>query len=232
MTPLTADLDDLTRGSEEVVRVLAADPDIKRYIDAHRTPPRPYCGNGTIRLVLLGQDPTVGVEGSRDAVKTVLNLDRGGSLRTFLGAVCQELDLSLEENVYATNVCKNFFTQPPTAVTDIDLIATCAPHWMSLLRQELAWFPQVAVLSLGKPVLSALVRPGFTQDVKPYWGYRPGWSANGFGSFRLVSAGESAIDRAFFPFIHLNTRNEPFYSTRFKDCLAFVRDRLNEEAKA
>lgn len=227
MTVTPAMIDDLMRRSEAVVSTLAGDAVVGGYVEAVRPLPRPFVGTGEIKLVILGQDPTVEREESRESVTTVLNLDRGGSLRTFLdGKVCKGLGLKLEENVYATNVCKNFFTASPKDVKEPNLIAVSAPHWLALLREELAWFPNAAVISLGEPVLSALVCAGFTQDVKAYWGYRADWQATGFESFRMVEAGEASIERPFFPFIHQWSQTQKFYTARMDQCLAFIRTRM------
>lgn len=226
MTVPPAMLDELMLRSEAVVRTLVGDPMVGRYVDASRPLPRPFQGTGEIRLVILGQDPTVERSESRDRVTTVLNLDRGGSLSTFLaGTVCAGLGLKLNENVYATNVCKNFFTESPKDVKQPNLIAATAPHWLPLLREELGWFPNAAVISLGEPVLSALVNSGSSKDVKGYWGYRTDWQAMGFDSFRMVEASEASIERPFFPFIHQWSRTQPFYAARMSHCLAFLRTR-------
>ena len=92
MTVTPAMIDDLMHRSEAVVRTLVGDPVVGRYVDGPRPLPRPFQGTGEVRLVILGQDPTVERGESRDRVTTVLNLDRGGSLRTLLaGTVCAGL---------------------------------------------------------------------------------------------------------------------------------------------
>ena len=76
-------------------------------------------GHGGIQLVVLGQDPTVKNAEARGRITTVLNLDKPGSLRSYLQRVCAGLGARLDENVYATNVIKNFFTMPPTTVKEV-----------------------------------------------------------------------------------------------------------------
>jgi uracil-DNA glycosylase len=197
--------------------------------------PRPFLGGGEIELVIIGQDPTVEKEATRKKVTTALMLDGKGHLPRFLSSVCEKLGFSLE-NVYATNVCKNFFKKTPTqikAASGIDVIGLSSPRWLPLLQEELAWFPKAAVLTLGEPVLQSLVRTGFSQDVKTYWGYRREWSRKGFDSFKPVIAEQSVIDRRFFPFVHLNTnrkgRSGAFYEARLNDYLAFIRDQIRQE---
>lgn len=238
MTVTTAMIDDLMLRSQEIVRRLANDLALNSYVDAELPLPRPFIGRGEIQLVIIGQDPTVENEASRKKIATALMLDGNGPLPRFLSSVCAKLGFSLE-NVYATNVCKNFFKQTPTQIKEarrIDVIGLSHRQWMPLLQEELAWFPNAAIISLGQPSLRCLVRPGFSHDVKSYWGYRQGWSKQGFDPFRPVIAEQSVIDRTFFPFVHLNTnrksRSGAFYKIRLNDYFDFIRDQIRKEANA
>ena len=176
MTVTKAMIDDLMSRSGEVVRTLASDSALRTHVDPDSSLPRPFCGSGEICLVIIGQDPTVENENTRKKVTTALMLDGKGHLTRFLATVSGGLGLTLE-NVYATNLCKNFFKRTPTQIEKteaVDVIAFERPHWLPLLRDELAWFPEAVVISLGEPVLRCLVRAGFAQNVKNYWGYKQG----------------------------------------------------------
>ena len=169
---------------------------------------------------------------------TALMLNGAGHVSRFLSNVSVRLGFSLE-NVYATNACKNFFKETPTQIkkkSGINVIGLSNPLWLPVLREELAWFPNAAVITLGEPVLQGLVRPGFSQDVKSYWGYRKGWSRKGFESFRPVVSEQTVIDRMFFPFVHLNTsrksKSVKFYEARFHDYIDFVRTQIGQETHA
>jgi hypothetical protein len=238
MSVTTAMIEDLMLRSKEVVRSLAGDVALKPYIDADSPLPRPFLGSGEIRLVILGQDPTVENLATRKKVTTVLMLDGKGHLPRFLSSVCERLGYSLE-NLYATNVSKNFFRETPTQIkgqTGIDVVGLTNPRWLPLLQGELSWFPKAAVLTLGEPILRSLVRPCYSQDVKTYWGYQREWLRKGFESFKPVTAEQSLIDRKFFPFVHLNTnrksRGGAFYQARCGDYLDFIRDQIREETHA
>jgi hypothetical protein len=100
---------------------LKRDERLGQYVDGTLPIPKPYRGSGEIKLIVLGQDPTVKAVQDREAIRTVLNLDRKGSVRTYLAGVCHDLGLQLAENVYATNLYKNFFIRPPTQITEIDV---------------------------------------------------------------------------------------------------------------
>lgn len=86
--------------------------EISSYIDTSLTPPDPFRGSGKIRLIILGQDPTVQDPEYRKKIKVTLLLNQPGGLRTYLEKVCKVLDIDLDENIYATNLLKNFFTVP------------------------------------------------------------------------------------------------------------------------
>jgi hypothetical protein len=129
---------------------------------------------GDIRLVIIGQDPTVQREKSRAAIATTLNLDRRGSLRTFLEALCADLNLALDLNVYATNAAKGFFKRPPTSIQEVNVLLESAPIWVPILQMELDRFPDAAILSLGEPVLTVLARDR-ALAMKDFWGYQRGW---------------------------------------------------------
>lgn len=80
-----------------------------RYGDGTLPVPEPYRGSGAIRLIVLGQDPTVKNPKGRRAIKAVLNVDRNRSVRAYLVDVCNGLGIQITENMYATNLYKNFF---------------------------------------------------------------------------------------------------------------------------
>jgi uracil-DNA glycosylase len=175
-------IDDLMLQSQEVVRTLASDRVLESYVDSELQLPRPFLGSGVIHLVIIGQDPTVENEKTRKKVTTALMLNGKGHLARFLSGVCESLVLSLK-NVYATNACKNFFKQRPAQIktkSGIGVIGLSNARWLPLLQEELAWFPNAAVLTLGEPVLRSLVLPGCSQEVKTYWGHRQGWTSKGF----------------------------------------------------
>ena len=84
--------------------------EISSYIDTSLTPPAPFRGGGEIKLIVLGQDPTVHNPKHREKLKVTLLLNQPGRLRTYIEDICNGLDIELDENIYATNLLKNFFT--------------------------------------------------------------------------------------------------------------------------
>ncbi len=208
---------------------LCLDPRLTGLAGTSRTIPRPFMGRGPIRLVVVGQDPTVQKESSRSSITTVLNLDRAGSLRAYLDSLCKALGVDLNSEVYATNLAKGFFTHPPTNILKDrgrDVLAETSSRWMPLLRDELAQFPDAPVVCLGEPVLPVLVAPGNPHTMRHYWGWRRDWKLKGCGPFATVNPTQSSLGRAFFPFVHQPTmrgsRHE-FYRSRRDEYLRFMR---------
>lgn len=79
----------------------------------------PHIGSGDIKLIILGQDPTVRNAAQRAKIKRTLNLDKGkGALRVYVERICASLGLSLD-NVYATNIYKYFYALPPADTFDV-----------------------------------------------------------------------------------------------------------------
>jgi len=212
----------------KVVEVLKADTEIGKYIDPSLPVPKPFVGTGDIRLVILGQDPTVDEMSTRQAITTVLMLDKKGSnLHQFITDICTSLHISLDKNAYATNVCKNFFTEPPKNVAATDLIGLSWPKWRPLLVEELARFPKAAILTLGKPILRVLVRDSAVKDLKHYWGHVGDKAMARHGEYRLVEVQHSRLGRPFFPFPHItNIRATELYRTHRDNYLSFVRKEI------
>ena len=205
---------------------IASNLDLSRHVDFNLPIPNVYRGKGDIKLIVLGQDPTVKNKSARAAIKTVLNLDKEGNLRSYIIRICNELGLSFEENIYATNYLKNFFIRPPTQFTTIDVFEAFSPYWLPLLREELEEFPKVPVITLGEPLLSAIVRGNASPHMRDYWGYRSNWNLGERGDFKYLEPADNILNRVIFPFPHQPSRGKLFYSDRFNDYMAFVNEQL------
>lgn len=96
-------------------------------------------------MIILGQDPTVQDPEYRKKIKVVLLLNQPGGLRRYLGKVCDALDIDLDENIYATNLLKNFFTIPPDKMRkqDPQFFQKAAGYWIPLLKEEIEEFDRV-----------------------------------------------------------------------------------------
>ena len=209
--------------AETVRAELARHPVAGLFLDTTLPIPRPYLGAGAIRLVIIGQDPTVQNAASRATIHTVLNLHKPGSLLRYLTTLCDDLGVSLRDEVYATNACKNFWTRPPTAIEEVDVLALSAPYWLHLLRAELDHFPDATVISLGQPVLAMLVQDGNSRLMRDYWGYHPRWQAGEFLPMHVIEADQSTVGRRIFPFVHQPSGAKLFYRARWAEYVEFVR---------
>lgn len=222
----------LMREAEDARSILAADPVVGQFVRRDAPIPSPFWGPGEIRLVVVGQDPTIkAAEKNPEAqyqVRTVLNLDRDGPLRKYVVELSEELGLTLE-NVYATNACKNPFTARPTTILEkvgVDVLEQSAAVWLPILARELARFSSAIVVSLGEPVLTMLVRSGSPRQMKWYWGHRPGWKNGHFDPMRSITRDQSNLGVPVFPFVHQPASTgvrSAFYRTRRGEYLEFVR---------
>jgi uracil-DNA glycosylase len=209
---------------------LANHPKVGRYVDAGLDIPKPYLGGSKagVRLVMVGQDPTIRNVAQREKITTVLNLDKSGALRKYAEKLCCGLGVGMSE-VYATNACKNFFTEPPTAIlarTKIDVLMETSLDWLPLLRAELNQFPDAVVVSLGQPVLTMLVRSGGARAMRHFWGYHSSWQRERvLLPLSCIQAQDSTLDRMVFPFVHQPcAQRSKFYQHRFQDYVIFIRE--------
>jgi hypothetical protein len=211
--------EDVVREAKTIREKLLNNVDQARYLDLQRDYiPVPKLGSGAIKLVIIGQDPTVKNEASRDAIKTVLNLDKKNSLYDYLSLIASRLGYDIEQNVYATNLLKCFFVAPPASLGAA--VREYTPHWVGLLRKELSSYPDAEVITLGEPVLDALVTDG-SRKVRNYWGYGGNNQAD-IINFRACEADSNLLNRRFLPFPHQPSIRKEFYHRHIEDYISFM----------
>lgn len=227
---MSMDLESLYPG---VLTALVADSQLSPYVNASLPIPKVHRGTGPIRLMILGQDPTVKDEVSRDQITKVLNLKGYGALHNYIKRVCLDLGLDLDQNVYATNYVKNFFTAPPTQIKQADVLALAAKYWLPLLRDELAQYPSVPIITLGLPLLTHLVVQGASPQVRDYWDYRGDWPLHPPVNWRYLEPHQNILDRIVFPLPHQPSyRSKEFYHKYLPDYLMFVKRIMERESKS
>lgn len=204
---------------------LASHPVLGSWVDTSLPPPTPMQGSGPIRLIVLGQDPTVKNPESRKDVKTVLNLDRGGSLRKYIEGICTSLSLDLDANVYATNYVNVFFTAPPASCRDPDILTIATESSLPLLLEELRPYAGVPVLTLGEPLLQQIVMGDAPRLVRDYWGYSDQWKTGHTEPFRHLAAADNRLQREVFPFPHQPSIIKAFYRDRLEHYLGYMREK-------
>jgi hypothetical protein len=201
--------------------------ELNQYIDFSLTPPSPFRGQGPIRLIVLGQDPTVQKPDYRKKIKVTLLLNQPGWLRTYLNKVCQRLGIDLDENIYATNLLKNFFSIPPDKMRkkDPSFFQKAAEHWIPLLKKEIAEFKNVPILPLGEPVLNCLTKSPARTLIRHYWGYEG--PARYGQNFAFIPPSENILSRIIFPFPHIPGLAHKFYRQQMDGYLAFMKEFIN-----
>ena len=113
------DIDTVVAEAENIRRQLIKENNFNDFIDAENEKiPKPYLLGKEIKLIIIGQDPTVRNENSRKDVTTVLNLNKeNGALFNYVNEIATRLNCDIHENVYATNLLKCFFTVPPVCIS-------------------------------------------------------------------------------------------------------------------
>lgn len=200
----------------------------KSFIDGSINVPVPFQGEGDIKLIILGQDPTVQNPEYRKKIKVTLLLNQLGGLRTYLRNICNGLGINLEKNIYATNLLKNFFTKPPDQIRkeNFEFMQLVAAYWIPLLIKEISVFPNIPVLTLGEPVLNCLLKTSDWVLIRNYWGYKG--PALYDENFIFISSEENVLNRNIFPFPYIHGLKHKFYLSQIGGYLKFMRKMTNQ----
>ena len=141
-------------------------------------------------------------------------------------AYCRK-ELDVDENIYATNLLKNFFTIPPDSMREKDpqFFQKAADYWIPLLKEEIKEFEKVPILPLGEPVLNCLVESPDWVLIRNYWGYEgPAQYGQNFGYIKQT---ENILSRIIFPFPHIPALTHKFYRQQMNGYLAFMKKHIN-----
>lgn len=174
-------------------------------IDINLDVVKPYLGSDVIKIIVIGQDPTIKNEKTRKNITCTLNLDKENSLKRYISDICTNLGLTIE-NVYATNLFKYFYTIPPAQTMDV-LYAHLEPN-LELLKEELSQYKGIPIITLGEPVLQLLTHP--KAKVREYWDYNPKTGESN-GNFTYSKANENKLGRDLYPFPHQPSIRKRFY---------------------
>jgi len=180
----------------------------------------PFRGNGEIKLIILGQDPTIKNVTSRKKITCTLNLDKNNALKTYVNRICSELDITID-NVYATNLFKYFYTERPAKTIDV-LINHLQPN-LDLLQRELSEFKNIPVITLGEPVLQLITNE--YEKVREFWDYNQKTKTTD-GRFTNSHAKDNQLNRDFFPFPHQPSIRKEFYKNTLTSYLQFVKTEM------
>ena len=180
--------------------------------------PKPHKGSGKMKLIIIGQDPTIRNEASRPLITEVLNLNKQDSLAKYIkNEICGGLGIDFED-VYATNLFKYFYTKPPQD-TKFVLWANLEPN-LSLLKKEISQYPNCPIITLGDPVFQ-LLSGNSKNRLSKLWGYQSKDKPSS-GDFQMEYV--EHFGRNIFPLPHLSSwQRIAFYKNTLKDYLKFVK---------
>jgi len=180
-------------------------------IYAKLDPVKPFVGNQKIKLIIVGQDPTIRNFSSRKNINISLNLDKPNSIHRYISnEICGNIGIDLQ-NIYATNLFKYFYVCPPS-----DTFHVLQQHLktnVKILLTELRHFKGVPIITLGEPVLKLLTNS--KSKMQYYWDYDRSKKASNL-NFKYCKGAETILNTEFFPFPHQPSysRNE-FYKNTF-----------------
>jgi len=221
---------DLERRCDEVLAAMKQDPHLSKYIDSQLKIPAVHRGTD-VRLIILGQDPTVKDDRSRKKIIKVLNLKGSGALHNYLTRICLELGIDLAKNVYATNYVKNFFNAPPTQIKQVDVLALAARYWLPVLYDELAQFPDVPIVTLGLPLLKQITVEGVNSEISHYWDHKKHWQIHAPMNWSYLEPHQSILNRNVFPLPHQPSfMRIKFYHNYLPDYLRFAKSKMKLKA--
>ncbi len=212
-------------------RTLLKDSVLSKDIDTNREFILPFSNAekiSDVKLIFIGQDPTVRNEEARKKIKVTLNLDKENSLKKYLKRICEILQVDIEHQVYATNLYKCFFKEPPA--NDETILTRHFKIWMDFLIYELKEFKNPFVITLGEPLIKQLIHSN-SKKVKYYWDYI-GQTKSG-GNFKYNEPSENYLQRRIYPIAHQPnwSRNE-FYKTYLNDYLTYLKRNENLKSNA
>lgn len=213
------DVDTIIRFSKGIRDKLKRELDfVENPIDDTLNPVKPYLGKGEIKLIIIGQDPTIKIEKQREKITCTLNLDKNGSLKKYIEEdICFDLGLTLD-NVYATNIFKYFYTKRPA--TTFNILQDHLKENLDLLVNELEQFQNATIITLGEPALKLL--EGTSSRVQFFWDYNQKTKKSN-GNFLFSHGMGNLLGRDFFPFPHQPSLIKPFYRDHIHQYIEFLK---------
>jgi len=213
--------DHFMRNATEIRNSLIVKSDNKyNPIDKNLSPIPPFYGTDDIKLIIIGQDPTIRNKEQRSKITITLNLKTPGSLLRYIqDDICSKLGISIE-NVYATDLFKYFYTKPP-ADTPRVLLQHFSEN-LKLLIEEINIFPGVPIITLGEPILKLLANELKYQKVRFHWDYDKN-TGNSNHNFRYCPKEKNKLGRVIFPFPHQPSLRKNFYQETFPVYLNFMK---------
>ncbi len=177
--------------------------------------------NEEVKVILVGQDPTIRNRSKRRNITATLNLDKKGPLRSYVEKIISPLRISFQ-NIYATNLFKYFYSLPPSE--SICILESHLPENLKVLLGEIEMFPRASIILLGEPVLQ-LIAKEHTKDhnrMTYFWNYNFKTKVSD-KNFKLLQGRDNHLKRDTFPFPHQPSISKAFYKTTLPAYVDFLR---------
>lgn len=205
--------------------LILSKPHLREYVDTLHEIPRIYNGGGKIKLILIGQDPTIINKASRKNIKWVLGLDKPGKMQRYIHRICEGLNIDPLKELYATNLFKNFFEEPPDHNSEV--LKKFFDLWIEVLKEETKLYPGVPIAVLGDPVLNFISIDGQNLFVRNYWGYHEDWKKGVNEPFKHLLPEENLLNSYIFPFPRVSSIIKEFYYERFDNYINYIKSTLD-----
>jgi len=217
-------LDNIEEKIGQIHALIQSKPHLREFADTIHPIPRIYYGGGKIKLIVIGQDPTIINKASRKGITTVLNLDKPGKMQRFIFSVCEKLGIDPVKELYATNLYKNFFDEPPHYSAEV--MKKFFDLWFPILKEEVSLFPNVPIITKGDHVLETILDEKKDRCVRNYWGFAEDWRIGIGLPYKYVLPNENSLGRLIFPFPRQTSMLREFYLERCESYLEHVKKNI------
>lgn len=216
---------------KQTYSLILSKPHLREYVDTKHEIPKVYRGRGKAKLIVIGQDPTIINKASRKNITSVLGLDKPGKMQRYICHICEGLSIDPKDELYATNLFKNFFEEPPDHNGDV--LKKFFDLWFAVLKEETAQYPGVPVVVLGDQVLNFIAGDGDIRFVRNYWGYHEQWKKGVNEPFSHLPPGGNLLKANIYPFPRVSSIIKEFYFERFDNYINYIKSTMDlDEGKS
>jgi hypothetical protein len=216
---------DIDEKIRQVYSIILSKPLLREQVDTKHKIPAVHKGSGKIKMIIIGQDPTVKNKASRKNITSVLGLDRPGKMQRYAFSLCERLGIDPINELYATNLFKNFFEEPPDHNSDV--FHKFFKYWFPVLEEELSKYRGIPVITLGDKVLEFLSNENADKLVRNYWGYTEDWHRGGGNSMKHIPPDENLLGKPVFPFPRQPSIIKEFYASRLDRYVDYIKQNMN-----
>lgn len=213
----------------QVYSIILSKPFLRAQVDTKHNIPAVHKGSGKIKIIVIGQDPTVKNKASRKNITSVLGLNKPGKMQRYVFGVCERLRIDPLTELYATNLFKNFFEEPPDYNNGV--LHKFFRYWFPVLEAELSGYKNIPVITLGDKVIQYISNKNPDNLVRNYWGYTEDWPRGGCCSMKHIPPNENLLGKPVFPFPRQPSIIKEFYAERFDKYIDYIKQNTNHVLK-